>query len=115
MVVNECMASGNIVGISKTAGSSTTLVKDGINGFHFDPYKEDELIDVLLRFSNLKEKEEFEMHNASLNIIKEWGLDRFATELYSACLYVSKNKKRVTNLIDKILISLWKGRYGMEK
>lgn len=114
MVVNECMASGGIVGISSECGSATTLVKDQINGFHFSPYSKKEMTSILHKLENLTVKQESEMKAKSLDIIQNWGLDRFSTGLYDACCYALNHKKKVRNPIDLILIKLWKGRFNVD-
>lgn len=113
MVVNECMASGHIVAISNECGSSTTLVKDKLNGFHFNPYSKKDIINALFNIEKLSDSEYFNMRQKSLEIIKDWGIDRFVSEVYSACNYAYNNRKKVNNLIDKLLIYLWKGRYNI--
>ena len=114
-VVNECMASGHIVAISKECGSATTLVKDGVNGFHFSPNNAEEMIAALFKIQNLSEEEYDRMSKASLEIISHWGLERFVDGAYEACQYALQNKKKVTSLIDRLLIYLWKGRYNMDE
>ena len=113
MVVNECMAGGHIVAISNECGSATTLIKDKINGFHFSPYDTNEIVSVLFRIEGLSNQEYQIMKDASLNIISHWGLDRFVDGTYKACIYAMKNKKKVSNLIDKLLIHIWNGRYNI--
>ena len=113
MVVNECMASGHIVAISNECGSATTLVKDRVNGFHFSPDNEDEMIDILFKIQNLSDEEYERMSRASLDIIKDWGLDRFVDGALGACKYAHANRKNIRNPIDKLLIHLWKGRYNI--
>lgn len=112
MVVNECMASGNIVGISNECGSSTTLVKDGLNGFHFNPNDTNEIKKVLHQFESLSADQENDMRNSSLDIIKDWGIDRFVVGIYGACTFAINHKKKVYSVIDYILIKLWKGRFN---
>lgn len=115
MVVNECMASGNIVAISNECGSSTTLVKDGINGFHFSPYDKNDIVNALFKIEKLSPIEEQQMHHNSLEIIKDWGVDRFSKGLYDACIYASNHKKKVWNPIDFILMKMWKGRFNINE
>lgn len=115
MVVNECMASGNIVAISNECGSSTTLVKDGINGFHFSPNSKKEIVDALFKIEKLSLKDEQQMHQKSLDIIKDWGVDRFSKGLYDACIYALNHKKKVWNPIDLILMKMWKGRFNIKE
>lgn len=115
MVVNECMASGHIVAISKECGSATTLVKDKVNGFHFSPYDQGEMVEALFNVQRLSDKEYSMMSTASLKIINEWGLDRFVDGAIGACKYAMANRKTVRNPIDKLLIHLWKGRYSISE
>lgn len=115
MVVNECMASGNIVAISNECGSSTTLVKDKVNGFHFSPYNMEEIVNILFKIEGLSTEEELKMHQNSLDIIKDWDVDRFSQGLYDACQYTLRHKKKVWNPIDFILIKMWKGRFNINE
>lgn len=115
MVVNECMASGNIVAISNECGSSTTLVKNGINGFHFSPNSKKEIVDALFKIEKLSLKDEQQMHQKSLDIIKDLGVDRFSKGLYDACIYALNHKKKVWNPIDFILMKMWKGRFNIKE
>lgn len=115
MVVNECMASGNIVAISRECGSATTLVKDKINGFHFSPHSEEEMVEVLFAIQNLSEEDYGRMSRASLDIIKDWGLERFVDGAISACKHAFQNKKRIRNPLDNILVHLWKGRFNISE
>lgn len=47
LVVNEAMASGLPVLVSRNCGCYLDLVKDGENGFSFDPYNTDELVELM--------------------------------------------------------------------
>lgn len=113
MVVNECMASGHIVAISKECGSASTLIKDGYNGFHFSPESEDEMVEALFKVQNLSDEEYRKMSQTSLNIIKNWGLERFVDGAYAACKYACSHQKKILNPIDCLLVHLWKGRYNI--
>ena len=115
MVVNECMASGHIVAISKECGSATTLVKDGLNGFHFSPESEKEMVEVLFKIQKLSDDEFRKMSQESLNIITEWGLEKFVDGVYAACKYAYSHKKRILNPINRLLVSLWNGRYNISE
>lgn len=52
LVVNEAMASGIPVIVSNRCGCATDLVKEGVNGFLFDPLKPDRLAELFLTLSN---------------------------------------------------------------
>lgn len=113
MVVNECMASGHVVAISKECGSATTLVKHNVNGFHFSPDNKEEIVEALFKIQDLSDEEYQNMKSASLNIIKDWGVDRFVAGAMGACQYAYTHHKPLKNPIDKLLIYLWKGRYNI--
>jgi glycosyltransferase involved in cell wall biosynthesis len=111
LVVNEAMASGLSVLVSKEVGCASTLVKDGINGFTFSPDDMDKLSGLMLRVEELTGEERNNMGQNSLEIIKNWGLDRFCAGTYEAIQYVSSNNKRKSSILSRVLIRLWKGRY----
>jgi glycosyltransferase involved in cell wall biosynthesis len=90
LVVNEAMASGCPVLVSKFAGCAEDLVLNGVNGFQFDPNNAEELASILTKcFSdevNLKK-----MGNESQRIISHWGLDKFSENAISAIKSAEKN------------------------
>jgi glycosyltransferase involved in cell wall biosynthesis len=83
LVVNEAMASGLPVLVSDRCGCAPDLVKDGVNGFTFDPYNVEQLANLMLRISAFS----FQLSafgNASREIISQWGPDRFSAGLKAA-------------------------------
>lgn len=52
LVVNEAMASGLPVLVSERCGCAPDLVRQGVNGFTFDPYDIDGLAGLMLRISD---------------------------------------------------------------
>jgi 1,2-diacylglycerol 3-alpha-glucosyltransferase len=111
LVVNEAMASRLPILASNLVGCASTLVEDGINGFNFSPYDESRLIELLLQASEMKENRRIEMGKRSEEIISDWDLDRFCNGTYNAIKFVSVSRKRPLDIISKILIKIWKGRY----
>jgi glycosyltransferase involved in cell wall biosynthesis len=83
LVVNEAMAAGLPVLVSKRCGCAPELVVDGENGFTFDPRRIDALAALMVKMScgrvNLDA-----MGRASRVRIAEWGPNRFAEGLYRA-------------------------------
>ena len=71
LVVNEAMAAGLPVLVSKKCGCYPDLIKEGINGFSFDPYNKDELYKLMEEIVNGKYDLE-KMGKASLDIIKDY-------------------------------------------
>lgn len=111
LVVNEAMASGLPVIVSNQVGCASTLVKDGVNGFIFSPDVINELARALVSAATMDEGERLRMAKKSTEIISEWGLERFCQGAYEAIQYVYGQKKRTPDLIGRLIINLWKGRY----
>ncbi|HTA16198.1 MAG TPA: glycosyltransferase, partial [bacterium] len=83
LVVNEAMAAGLPVLVSRPCGCSEDLVKDGENGFLLDPLDTDQMAAVLARTSQAKKKLTG-MGAKSLEIIGRWGPRAFAQGLSRA-------------------------------
>jgi glycosyltransferase involved in cell wall biosynthesis len=78
------MASGLPVVVSNRCGCREDLVREGVNGYTFDPFSEESLAEVLNRM--LARRCDWpEMGRASRDIIASWGLDRFAQNFWRAC------------------------------
>jgi glycosyltransferase involved in cell wall biosynthesis len=84
LVVNEAMASGLPVLVSNRCGCAMDLVKDGVNGFTFDPYNIEEMAQLMLKLSTLNPSQLSTMCAASQHIIANWGPERFAQGLKAA-------------------------------
>lgn len=87
LVVNEAMICGLPVIVSKRAGAYWDLVKDGINGFGFDPYNQKELEEIMLKF--IEEKIDVSvMGRASRDIIREYTPENAAKQMFKAIEYI---------------------------
>lgn len=106
LVVNEGMASGLPVIVSKGCGASKTLVKEGENGWTFGPGYSDALADLMVRFSTLPEDVRKRMGQKSQDIISSWSLDRFADGVLQA---LSIPRRAPSGIVANILTRLWKG------
>jgi glycosyltransferase involved in cell wall biosynthesis len=111
LVVNEAMASGLPVIVSKKCGCSKTLVLEGKNGYLLDPDSRADMKNVLLRFAALPEAKRIEMGRASKDIIAEWGLERFCNGVWDACEFVHNKGKKNGSPAGKLLSLFWNGRY----
>lgn len=111
LVVNEAMASGLPVLVSNQAGCSDTLVKEGINGYTFSPLNIGELAGLLKKIAGIYDWERILMGTKSREIISEWGLDRFCQGVYDAIQFVSRSEHKNPDLLTKLIVKLWKGRY----
>ncbi len=81
LVVNEAMACGLPVIVSIKCGSAYDVVKEGINGYTFDPYNIDELTFVFKKFVDNPEKI-IPFGQQSKEIIKRFSPENVAQEMY---------------------------------
>ena len=83
LVVNEAMACGLPVIVSRHVGSAGDLVKEGINGFLFDPSEAGELSQIINNVLS-SERKRLSLGSQSKRIIEKWGCDRFARNTLKA-------------------------------
>lgn len=81
LVVNEAMACGLPVIVSRLCGCGFELVTEGSNGFLFDPYDIDAVAGLLGRMSSLDEATRREMSAQSRRIISAFTPDIWAEKL----------------------------------
>jgi 1,2-diacylglycerol 3-alpha-glucosyltransferase len=81
LVVNEAMASGLPVIVSKRCGCAEDLVESGANGYLFDPESETELADRMLAVGNLSQDALRAMGRRSQEIISSYSPDHWAAEV----------------------------------
>lgn len=93
LVVNEAMACGLPVLVSETCGCAPDLVEKERNGFTFDPLNVPELAKFMQKIAqNAVHRDE--MGRASLEIIAQWGPQRFAQGLGEAVEAAHKARSR---------------------
>jgi 1,2-diacylglycerol 3-alpha-glucosyltransferase len=83
LVVNEAMAAGLAVLVSRACGCAPDLVQEGVNGFTFDPYDVEGLARLMVRMSS-GEVDLTAMGKASQHIISHWTPEVFAENLLKA-------------------------------
>ena len=103
LVVNEAMASGLPVLVSNRCGCATDLVKDGVNGFTFDPYDVEQMAELMARISGLGSGL-LEFGAASARIISQWGPERFASGLKSAVENAMEARPKRAGIVDRFLL-----------
>jgi len=86
LVVNEAMVCGLPVIVSKRAGSYWDLVKEGENGFGFDPYNREELEQIMLKFIKT-EVDRKKMGEISKKIIEDYSPKNMAMKMYEGIKY----------------------------
>lgn len=103
LVVNEAMASGLPVLVSNRCGCATDLVKEGENGWTFDPCNEEQMADLMLKIAGDEEQRKA-MGAKSREIISEWGPERFASGVKAAInAALAAPRKRVC-LLDRMIL-----------
>ena len=107
LVVNEGMASGLPVIVSKGCGAAKTLVREGENGWTFEPGDDETLTNLMIRVSSLSSDALKEMGRRSQSIVSEWSLDRFVDGVLEA---IEIPRRPPAGPISNILTKLWKGR-----
>ncbi len=75
LVINEAMASGLPVIVSKNCGCTEDLVRHGRNGYVFDPYDVSELTDCMLALHEGNQDHTMGLH--SIEIIQAYSPDTF--------------------------------------
>jgi len=105
LVVNEAMASGLPVLVSNRCGCAADLVKEGENGWTFDPTNEEQIADLMLRIASDETRRE-EMGLKSREIIAKWGPDRFASGVKSAVEAALAAPRKKAGLLDRLILKV---------
>jgi glycosyltransferase involved in cell wall biosynthesis len=107
LVVNEAMACGLPVLVSKRCGCALDLVQEGRNGFAFDPFDVEALAGHLLRMS-ADEYDRTAMGRASQEIIARWTPETFGDNLRRAAQTAGEvqlpRSRRMGEVLLKVLI-----------
>jgi glycosyltransferase involved in cell wall biosynthesis len=104
LVVNEAMASGLPVLVSNQCGCAPELVREGINGFSFDPFDVDALARLMTRIASMEPSQRREFGIAGQGLIADWGLERFAAGLADAAEKAIRTGPRKPGLLERILL-----------
>jgi glycosyltransferase involved in cell wall biosynthesis len=104
LVVNEAMASGLPVIVSKRCGCVPDLVRDGVNGFTFDPCDVEELAGLMRRLAAMTDGQRQALGRAGQRIIADWGPERFADGLMQAVRIATSRPPPEASLLDQALL-----------
>lgn len=96
VVVNEAMAAGLPILLSKNCGCADDLCYQGINGFLFDPLNDAELAELMLLVSSNKVDLK-SMGKASKRIIANYTPDRWAETVIQICKSLLNNNHEGRN------------------
>jgi len=106
LVVNEAMACGLPVLVSNRCGCAADLVKDGVNGFTFDPFNVEEMAKCMAKLSSLDADGLSSMASASRKTINQWGPERFTDGLLSATRKALDEGPRENSFTQNLLLRL---------
>ena len=84
LVVNEAAASGLPLLVSQSVGSRYELVRDGVNGYLFNPTNIQDMCHALSRIAELPTGELARMGRRSAAIVEDWTPHMFGRGLFSA-------------------------------
>jgi glycosyltransferase involved in cell wall biosynthesis len=104
LVVNEAMASGLPVLVSNRCGCARDLVREGVNGFTFDPYHVEQLAKQMLKLSTLSSSRLSTMGAESQRLIANWGPGRFASGLKAAAEFAQHVGPVKPNSLQQIIL-----------
>lgn len=105
VVVNEAMAAGLPVIVSRRCGSASELVHDSRNGFTFDPENRAELSELLWKIAH-GECDRASMGQASQDIIRGWTPELYARSMLEAVNCALNVTKTPVRLADRLFLSL---------
>ncbi len=105
LVVNEAMAAGLPVLVSRHCGCAAELVSDGANGYVFDPLNVEELARRMNQLAHGGADLEA-MGRASQQIVSAWGPERFARGLAEAVDRALHTAARTSRWWDRLVVNL---------
>jgi glycosyltransferase involved in cell wall biosynthesis len=105
LVVNEAMAAGLPVLVSRNCGCAADLVRDGVNGFGFDPLDVSALAELFARIAKQPECDLQAMGEASREIIARWGPAAFEKNLMMAVGLGLKTRRQKPTCLDRLLLN----------
>jgi glycosyltransferase involved in cell wall biosynthesis len=104
VVVNEAMAAGLPVIVSNRCGSAAELVREGRNGFAFEPEDMTRLAELLEKIAH-QECDRASMGRASYDIIQGWTPRMYAESLRVAANVAVSNPVKKARLVDAALLA----------
>lgn len=104
LVVNEAMAAALPVLVSRRCGCAAELVREGENGFTFDPDDAKGLAGLLQQMAEEPRERREALGRAGRAAIAAWSPDAFASGLWSAA--ASADRRRADRISDALLRAL---------
>lgn len=104
LVVNEALAAGLPVVVSDRCGCRSELVRDGLNGFSFDPGNQEQLTSRLLEMSSLSTQDRERMGQAGREIAAQFAPEKFGEGLEQAARQAMFHPAR-QSLFNRVLLA----------
>jgi glycosyltransferase involved in cell wall biosynthesis len=103
LVINEAAAAGLPLVVSKVCGAASELVVEGRNGALVDPLDQASIIQALSALMLASDGERQCQGAESLDIVSNWGPERFAVGLWSAASSAMENDARPLSIGERML------------
>ena len=84
LVINEAMAAGLPILVTKSSGAAHELLESGVNGFGFNPFDINEIADFMIKIHYLDIEKLAEMGRASEDKIRHYTPNYFADNILNA-------------------------------
>lgn len=111
LTINEAMACGTPVMVSKECGCCETLCIDGVTGWRTGT-DVGSITEALKQFATTTPEQLVSFKSNVKILIDQWGCERFCESVLEiAQRNIRNNAHQYTHLIDRIILKLWKGRY----
>jgi len=111
LVVNEAMAAGLPVLLSKKINAYHSLLQEGVNGFGFDPLNINDVAGAIMNYINLDADGKENMSQKSLQIINTMSYENMGLELFSAINKIIEKEYKSTGILAGAIINSWNGKY----
>lgn len=111
LVINEALACGCPVLASEKCGATKSLIENGINGYIFNPYNVNDLVEKMLTIHSMDKNNWEKLSANALLKINGYSTGLFANSLLDAIKYVTKRKVVRLSLLDYFILNFWEGRY----
>ena len=112
LVVNEAMAAGLPVLLSRNVNAANDLLKEGLNGYTFDPYDIAEIANAILKYIKLGDEAKQQMSGNSLALINGMSYENMGVKLLEALRNIMGKPYKEPGIIAGTLVKLWHGRYN---
>jgi 1,2-diacylglycerol 3-alpha-glucosyltransferase len=114
LVVNEAMASGVAVLVSRNCGCAQDLVKPGETGCVFDP-EDVNAIAAVMRDATSGVLNMSSMGLEAAKLVADWGLARFAGNLWESARTAVSSTKRRTSLAWRVALRAMQASKGLSQ